>query len=270
MADDANGPVNAGTSAPSAASVASASGTAAPVTPSTEPASAANAGTKAPATSVQASVAKSEPAKVGDQSAKPATAAAATPDKPAAAEVKAPETQAKSPDASAPSPDDDKPITRRELNEEWTRREVAAQTQVAIKNHNTSLAAQVESLTSKVSDAFHGLPEPMRQPLIDSVLKKYDDARATAGYPQGHPLHGQVRGILDDAAIAALVQSAADLKSSIRAATLNQIGQGANMFRPGVAGNQAGQGAAAPAKKQSLTDYVGSAVDNVFASRGTR
>lgn len=269
MADEANSAGNTGTTVVSTSDTSTSTATSTPAsatatTPTKTDQSTtggANAGTSAPT----------------DGSAKVNSGQAVNTAKPSPADLAAkavaqpPATARKTEPAAqqAAAPDADKPVTRGELDAYFAGKAADAAKHSATLSHNSTLASQVETLTAKVSDAFQGLPEALRAPLVDSMLRKYDDARLNATYPEGHPLHGEVCGVLDQAGIDALIQQASDLKSSIRAGMLAQIGQGANAFRPSVAGNNAAQGTAqaAPAKRQNLTDYVGAAVDNAFASR---
>lgn len=275
MADEANSAGNAGSTAVSTSDTSTSTATSTPAsatvtTPTKTDQSTtggANASTAAPSTTANAPAAKPGNAKVGGTDASTLAGMAGKAPVSGADLGKANQQAAVPKEAAAP--DADKPVTRGELDAYFAGKAADAAKHSATLSHNSTLASQVETLTAKVSDAFQGLPEALRAPLVDSMLRKYDDARLNATYPEGHPLHGEVCGVLDQAGIDALIQQASDLKSSIRAGMLAQIGQGANAFRPSVAGNNAAQGTAqaAPAKRQNLTDYVGAAVDNAFASR---
>lgn len=210
---------------------------------------ATNASTKEPAN------APASPATLGAAAGKPASgvggkANAKQPSTPAPAPVSA---QPKTPQAG-----DDQPVTRAELNAYFAERQAASEAAVArtnaVNSHQSTLASQVETIRAKAADAFAVLPEELREPLINATLQKYDDARLQAAYPEGHPLHGEVCGVLDQAGIDAVVKTATDLKTKIQASNLLRVGQGANAFRPSVAGNQAAQGQAAPEQRRETLE----------------
>ena len=268
MADDANGAGNTANTATSTTADAAPATTTAPASTTNQVVStdnssttgATNAGTKAPADGA----AKTNPA-ASVNSAKPSPADLAAK---AVARPTATPKAAEPPAQQANTPADaDKPVTRGELDAYYASKEAEAARNTATISHNATLAQQVETIRAKASDAFQGLPEALRAPLVDSILRKYDDARLNASYPENHPLHGQVCGVLDEAGVNALIQQASDLKSSIRAGLMSQIGQGANAFRPS-AGNTASNGApvANSGRRGSLTEHVGSLVDNLMAA----